>query len=350
MANKTSTTSSQQDIEPTTSLGNYLQRERQKKNLSIQEIAEATKIPKEALIAIESGDRKQLPVTVFTKGFVKIYSSYLGLDQNDILKRFQTEWDNNPASNTPEMLHEESMAQLSPYYLSPQFYFIIFAIALLLSLAYFFFNANTPNDQNLSLHTIRKIKTLPNAIIPQEEHISIAKTYSKELQTHQVLISPKSAGKIAREEDNSDIILATLPSVVIVQKKNNTKPSTSREMITTPPENTRTFPSLISTSPQQTEAPPPSAKTRQHTSTLPLDLHIAFLARTSILISQDESSPSKYIFFPGEESSWAADKTISMQVEKSENIRITLNGKIISLPKSQDKPLAITLPTDLHNL
>jgi cytoskeleton protein RodZ len=351
MTNKTGISTSQQDTEPTISLGNYLQSERQKKNLSIQEIAAATKVPPEALTAIESGDKKQLPVPVFAKGFVKIYSGYLGLDQNDILKRFQKEWDNNPSADTPEMLHEESMAQISPYYLSLQFYVILIGIGLLLGLAYFFFNANvSPENQDLSLNTIRDMKTLPTAIIPKEKHISVSKINAPEFQPHQVLISPKSAGKIAREEDSSDIILATLPSVIIVRKKTDTPASAKQETAAeTRPGDKSEFPLPDHAAIQDTERKT-SAENEPSSPTLPLDLHIAFLARTSISISQDEASPLKYIFSPGEESSWSADKTISMQVEKAENIRITLNGKIIPLPKSQDKPLAITLPADLHNL
>lgn len=344
------------DTEPSLSLGNYLQRERQKKNLSILEIAEATKVPAMALKALEEGNKKQLPVTVFTKGFVKIYGRYLGLNENDVLNRFQKEWATEIEHASPEMLREESMAKLSPFYLSLQFYLILIVILFFLGLAYFFFNANDSSSKEISLSKVREMQILPPSISTKQEHISIVQHLPDSEPAVQTLISPQSAGKIAKEEDSEDIILAELPSVILVQKKAllPLSPVTSDQ-------------SVQKSSTDQTVVPLPNTPLASTQSVgiedvefieeilpeeidenLPLDLHIAFLARTRISISQDEEQPAKYIFSTGEESSWKADKTISMQVEKSDNIRITLNGKRVTLPESQDSPLAITLPADLR--
>ncbi len=336
------------DTEPSLSLGNYLQRERQKKKLSLQEIAIATKIPKEALVALESGDKTQLPVAVFAKGFVKIYSGYLGLNQNHVLKRFQKEWDIDPEhAETPEMLHEESMAQISPFYLSGQFYLILITICLFLGLAFFFFNANEPSNQDLSLNSIREMQTLPPVILQKNPPVTISRIEITEEQVALPLISPTSAGKIARETDD-EIILASRSSVVPVAKV-STPPK--KQAIATPQDiskNSTAIASLRQSEEEIIEIIPEDIDEISPSLVLPLDLHISFLARTRISISQDESSPAKYIFSQGEESTWSADKTISMQVEKAENVRVTLNGQRISLPESNGDPLAITLPADLY--
>lgn len=350
MTSNQDTSASLKDKEPTISLGNFLQRERQKKKLSIQEISVATKVPEDALVAIETGNKKHLPVAVFAKGFVKIYANYLGLDQNDILKRFQKEWDIPSVNSTPEMLHEESMAQLSPFYLSFQFYLILATIALFLGLAYFFFNANAPLNEEISVNKIRSIQTLPASITPKDTPISIAKLKSTGNQHHQPLISPQSAGKISIEGDE-DVVIACLPSVIIVKKQPRLVPKKQERIgiaFTSPILHSKANQStamedIVEILPEDRENVSPSLA-------LPLDLHIAFLARTRISISQDDGSPAKYIFSRGEESTWSADKTISMQVEEADNIRITLNGKIIPLPKSEGTPLAITLPKDLSHL
>ncbi len=345
MANKNDTPLPLKDNEPGLSLGHYLQRERKKKNLSIQEIAKATKVPAKALAALESDDRKQLPVSVFAKGFIKIYSGYLGLDQNDILKRFQNEWGTDSTTDSPEMLHEESMAQIAPFYFSVRFYLTIFIVLLLIGLAYFFFNANDPGPQDQSLNNIREMYTLPPSIIQEKRLIAIGKISNQNKETQYPVISLKSAGKIEREEDDrEDIILATLPSVILVQKKIKEKAIPVSERIN------KTTLQIATPNTDIEEILPEEINEVSPSLTLPLDLHISFLARTRISISQDESSPAKYIFSTGEESSWTADKTISMQVEKPENIRITLNGKTVPLPKSQSSPVDITLPAYLSNL
>lgn len=338
----------QKDTESSLSLGNYLQRERQKKKLSIQEVAIATKVPKEALIALESGDKTQLPVAVFAKGFLKIYSGYLGLNQNHVLKRFQKEWDIAPNAETPEMLHEESMAQLSPFYLSGQFYLILITICLFLGLAFFFFNANEPTNQDLSLNNIREMQTLPPVILQKNRAVTISRIDVGKKQVTLPLVSPNSAGKIDRETDD-EIILATLPSVILVEKPALSPKKQSQAGALKPPKDTTTIAGLVQNEEEIIEIIPEDIDEISPSLVLPLDLHISFLARTRISISQDEASPAKYIFSQGEESTWSADKTISMQVEKAENVKITLNGKRISLPKSNGAPLAITLPADLSN-
>ena len=346
MTKKVALSTKPKDIEPSISLGNYLQNERQKKKLSIQEVSLATKISQESLIALEAGDKQQLPVAVFTKGFVKIYSRYLGLDQNDALKRFQIEWDTG--SETPEMLHEVALAQTSPFYMSGQFYIAILVFFLLLGLAYFFLNANNLGKHDVSLNTIREIQSLPKDITRNKEPISIAKTSATQKTISSPLISLQSAGKIKKEVDE-DVILATLPSVVIVQKR-----VTPSVLTTTPPSAIKniekTTAQAVTPEDEIAEILPEDIDDISPSLVLPLDLHISFLARTRISISQDDESPAKYIFSSGEESTWSADKTISMLVEQAENIRVTLNGKHIPLPKStKGTPLAITIPTDLQN-
>jgi len=65
-------------------LGLTLQREREKKGLSISVVMEATKISRTNIVAIENGDRSFLPHPVYVKGFVKSYARYLGLDGDEL--------------------------------------------------------------------------------------------------------------------------------------------------------------------------------------------------------------------------------------------------------------------------
>ena len=65
-------------------LGLILQREREKKGLSVDVVMEATKVSRINLIALEDGDRSSLPHSVYTKGFVKSYARFLGLDADEL--------------------------------------------------------------------------------------------------------------------------------------------------------------------------------------------------------------------------------------------------------------------------
>src|SRR6478609_6048300 len=81
------------DPEPQThselaSFGEELRREREIRAISLKEIADATKISKRFLDAIERNDHKTLPAPVFTRGFVREYARYLGLNAEEMVNRY----------------------------------------------------------------------------------------------------------------------------------------------------------------------------------------------------------------------------------------------------------------------
>ena len=70
------------------SFGEELRREREIRGISLKEIADATKISKRFLEAIERNDHRTLPAPVFTRGFVREYAKYLGLSTDEIVNRY----------------------------------------------------------------------------------------------------------------------------------------------------------------------------------------------------------------------------------------------------------------------
>jgi cytoskeleton protein RodZ len=70
------------------SFGEELRREREIRGISLKEIADATKISRRFLEAIERNDHKTLPAPVFTRGFIREYARYLGLNAEEIVNRY----------------------------------------------------------------------------------------------------------------------------------------------------------------------------------------------------------------------------------------------------------------------
>src|SRR5207302_5950914 len=70
------------------SFGEELRREREIRGISLKEIADATKISKRFLDAIERNDHRTLPAPVFTRRFVREYARYLGLSAEEIVNRY----------------------------------------------------------------------------------------------------------------------------------------------------------------------------------------------------------------------------------------------------------------------
>lgn len=73
---------------PMGAFGERMQREREMRGISLEEIAESTKIGARMLRALEEEDFEKLPGGIFNKGFVRAYSKYLGLDEEQAVADF----------------------------------------------------------------------------------------------------------------------------------------------------------------------------------------------------------------------------------------------------------------------
>jgi hypothetical protein len=70
------------------SFGEELRREREIRGISLKEIADATKISKRSLEALERNDHRVLPAPAFTRGFVREYARYVGLNSEEMVNRY----------------------------------------------------------------------------------------------------------------------------------------------------------------------------------------------------------------------------------------------------------------------
>lgn len=70
------------------SFGEELRREREIRGISLKEIADSTKISRRFLEAIEHNDHRTLPAAVFTRGFVREYARYVGLNAEEMVTRY----------------------------------------------------------------------------------------------------------------------------------------------------------------------------------------------------------------------------------------------------------------------
>ena len=73
------------------SFGETLRRERELRQISLREIAEATKINLRYLDALERDDFRHLPGGVFNKGFVRAYAQFIGIDPETMVTAYLEE-------------------------------------------------------------------------------------------------------------------------------------------------------------------------------------------------------------------------------------------------------------------
>ncbi len=71
-----------------TTVGNMLKRQRERKSMSVAEVARVTRIPVPTLQSIESDHFDDLPGEVFVRGFLKSYAQAVGVLPAEVLARY----------------------------------------------------------------------------------------------------------------------------------------------------------------------------------------------------------------------------------------------------------------------
>jgi cytoskeletal protein RodZ len=74
-------------------IGEIFRKRRIENNISIEDVERSTKIRKTFIEFLEKGEYEKLPPAAFTRGFVKNYSEFLGLDSKEIIALYRREFD-----------------------------------------------------------------------------------------------------------------------------------------------------------------------------------------------------------------------------------------------------------------
>jgi transcriptional regulator with XRE-family HTH domain len=72
-----------------TTLGPYLRRERERRGLTLRTISENTKVSVALLEGLEADDVSRWPGGIFRRAFVRSYAQCVGLDADEIVRRFE---------------------------------------------------------------------------------------------------------------------------------------------------------------------------------------------------------------------------------------------------------------------
>jgi cytoskeleton protein RodZ len=134
-----------------TSLGSFLQQERAKKNISIEQVADSTCIHIATLRAIEASDRDKMPAEVFSRGFVKLYAEFLGLDTQDIMDRYNKEMVDmgGTVSEDNDQLTGRSYIEKPPFFTLPKIILLI-VLFILFALGYYSWAGNESDSSRKS--------------------------------------------------------------------------------------------------------------------------------------------------------------------------------------------------------
>jgi transcriptional regulator with XRE-family HTH domain len=95
-------------------VGERLRAAREAQGLTIEEIANSTRIPKRHLQTIEQGDYSGLPAPTYSAGFIKSWARRLGLDGQALADEFRAEMGGMPSESAQILPYEPADPRRTP--------------------------------------------------------------------------------------------------------------------------------------------------------------------------------------------------------------------------------------------
>lgn len=144
------------------SFGQELREERERRGISLEEIAQATKVSLRFLVALESDRFDLLPGRFFSRAILRSYANYLSLDEKALLARYEALFPaEEPASRKKET--EPNIIRR----LQSSLVLVFFIIIIVIASVYFLSQAGREKEQDLSPKAILREANLP--LKPSEE-------------------------------------------------------------------------------------------------------------------------------------------------------------------------------------
>ena len=89
--------------------GARLREARERRGLSLREIADATKIAARSLEALEKNDIARLPGGIFSRAFVRAYAAHVGLDPEETISDFMASFPNDSVTQGHPRTRDKSI-------------------------------------------------------------------------------------------------------------------------------------------------------------------------------------------------------------------------------------------------
>ncbi len=173
------------------SVGAYLRQERERRNISLDDVSRVTRISLQYLEALEKDEFQTLPASVFARGFLRTYAAHIGLNPTEVLNLYEEQTDSRlPPEKTEVKPPPKSLESLVKYILT------IVIIALSVGVAFFFFFKETTVPPSPSLPPSQNISpspTPPGKMPPAEVSRSRQKEPAKALESRE---GEKGPGKL----------------------------------------------------------------------------------------------------------------------------------------------------------
>ncbi len=300
-------------------LGQVLRTEREKKYLSVEDVADGLKISSRVLRAIEAGDVASLPHAVYVRGFISAYGKFLELDVQELLAT-PALYDDDEKMNAPAF-EQVKTAPKKQKSIIPLILALCFVLGAGLGV-WFYRDAalfSTVQEEHLSA-------AQPAPALPQVQKKSV----ETKLEPAAVASSAQEGG--TRSKANT---------AVVVQEKDvaaQRKPEPSKApMVEKPQVAPQTAKPVIS----QPMAVPLNSVAQ---STGPFKVIITALTNTWLHSIADNTGKRQFSLNPGDTFALTFEKSLQITLGNAGGVRIHYNGQEFSGFGKQGEEKTLTFP------
>ena len=134
------------------SIGTWLRRERELRNIDLVEVADRTRIPLQQLERLEDDRFAELPGEVFVKGYLRAYARAVGLTGEEVLGRFANSMRSRDVMPAPAMPTAPVQERSGRFGLAIAL--VVFAVLATMAMSFLLRPRTTERPEQLSQHTV----------------------------------------------------------------------------------------------------------------------------------------------------------------------------------------------------
>ncbi len=336
-------------------IGSQLKEAREKKKLSIHDVAIATKINNKIITAIENGDENTLPAKPFLRGFVQTYARYLELNVDDVMKRFLEA--HGSTKPKPQIAEDGTSSQVSHEEVQNKFEMykkIAYAVAAIVAVVFIYFIQKVVSKYEQESKIAKEQKEVVKSQLPTEiaetpvapitegpandpnAVATIPAEVKMDIKPTEVKPEPKPVEAI--KPPLSQAPLVTAPAVPVIPPKPVTP------AVITPIKPIETKPTEAKPVEVKKEEPKKEEEEKKVIAGKPQQLIIEALDNVEIKYSKDGEGERTVKLKPEQFLTIKAGTKINLNVSDSGAINIIHNGRDKGVPGNLGQPTKISYP------
>jgi cytoskeletal protein RodZ len=314
-----------QSTEINESLGHFLKRSREERNVSIEQVAYATRISLKMLRALEEDDHTALPAATFVRGYLQAYAKYVRIDTQDLLLRYQHHLATAPDAKRGA-IRSHYLYVRERYQEKRRLVLVIVLFATMLAVAgtYFFLKSQREKRKHLAktAELIQKGELAPA--------IATVTSTDTSLATSTKTADAKSPADLSKTETKTETKIET---------KTETKAETKAAAPTPPPPPPEAKAPVVAP-PPPAPAPVPAAdgQKKNHTLTLKANEDVWFRYQT------DSDEVKDLTLRAGKTMVLRADKVVKIFSGNLNAMKATLNGQELAALAKATGVKSVVLP------